>query len=153
MYDSLSKGIFTGDSFGLSYREFDTSKGPFILPTTSPVQFDPKKYHDSIQKLLDLDPRYLYLTHFGKVDKPQKLALVLHRQIDLFVEQVKAVSRFQKESQCAALVEQLQKLLIAQIYEHGCQMPETKVKELLEMDVQLNAQGLLCWLGKTKNAE
>ncbi len=146
MYDSLSNGIFTGDSFGLSYREFDTSNGPFILPTTSPVQFDPKKYHASLQKLLELEPHCLYLTHFGKVENPQKLALVLHRQIDLFVEQAKAVIRFQKESQCEALVEQLQKLLIAQIYEHGCQMPETEIKRLLGMDIQLNAQGLLCWL-------
>ena len=34
--------IFSGDTFGISYREFDTAAGPFVFPTTTPVQFDPE---------------------------------------------------------------------------------------------------------------
>ena len=37
-----SRGWFTGDTFGLSYREFDTARGPWLLPTTTPVQFEPE---------------------------------------------------------------------------------------------------------------
>lgn len=148
VYDSLSNGIFTGDSFGLSYRDFDTVKGPFILPTTTPVQFDPQACHDTLEKLLKLQPSCLYLTHFGKVNNPERLAKALHRQIDLFVEQVEAVSRFQKGAQLEALSEQLEKLLIAQTCEHGCQLSVTEFKRLMDMDINLNAQGLLCWLHK-----
>jgi hypothetical protein len=32
--------VFSGDTFGISYREFDTAAG-VIFPTTTPVQFDP----------------------------------------------------------------------------------------------------------------
>src|SRR5687768_12634612 len=35
--------IFTGDTFGLSYREFDTARGAWIMPTTTPTQFDPEQ--------------------------------------------------------------------------------------------------------------
>ena len=41
VYDPASRGIFTGDTFGLSYPPLTTAKGPFICPTTTPVQFDP----------------------------------------------------------------------------------------------------------------
>ena len=37
VWDERSRSFFTGDTFGLSYREFDTDKGAFIVPTTSPV--------------------------------------------------------------------------------------------------------------------
>src|SRR3546814_12079415 len=38
VWDAVSRGFFTGDTFGLSYREFDTAAGPFVMPTTTPVQ-------------------------------------------------------------------------------------------------------------------
>src|SRR3546814_9352962 len=30
VWDAVSRGFFTGDNFGLSYREFDTAAGPFV---------------------------------------------------------------------------------------------------------------------------
>ena len=42
VWDERSRGWFTGDTFGLSYREFDSPRGPFVLPTSSPVQFEPE---------------------------------------------------------------------------------------------------------------
>ena len=43
--DPLSESVFTGDTFGISYRIFDTAKGPFIFPATTPVHFDPVQAH------------------------------------------------------------------------------------------------------------
>jgi len=37
IWDEKSKGIFTGDTFGLSYREFDTEKGSFVIPSSTPI--------------------------------------------------------------------------------------------------------------------
>jgi hypothetical protein len=42
IWDARSRAFFTGDTFGLSYREFDTDQGAFILPTSTPVQFEPE---------------------------------------------------------------------------------------------------------------
>ncbi len=49
--------IFTGDTFGISYREFDTARGPWIMPTTTPTQFDPAQLKASIIRLMQFRPR------------------------------------------------------------------------------------------------
>jgi len=36
VWDEASRGWFTGDTFGLSYREFDTARGPWIQPVAVP---------------------------------------------------------------------------------------------------------------------
>ena len=85
VYDSLTNGWFTGDTFGLSYREFDTANGAFLLPTTTPIQFDPEALTASVRKLVANKPDYLYLTHYGRVDDVQRLAKVMIKGVDTFV--------------------------------------------------------------------
>jgi glyoxylase-like metal-dependent hydrolase (beta-lactamase superfamily II) len=41
IWDEKSRGIFSGDTLGVSYREFDTTQGVLIFPPTTPIQFDP----------------------------------------------------------------------------------------------------------------
>jgi glyoxylase-like metal-dependent hydrolase (beta-lactamase superfamily II) len=60
-------GIFTGDTFGLSYRELDTAQGAFIVATTTPTQFDPDQLVASVDRLLAFAPRALYLMHYSRV--------------------------------------------------------------------------------------
>ncbi len=52
IFDEASRGFFTGDVFGLSYQEVDCASGPFLFPTTTPVQFDPAAWHKSLDLLL-----------------------------------------------------------------------------------------------------
>ena len=47
--DESTNSLFSGDNFGISYREFDNENGAFIFPTTSLLQFDP----DAMRKTLD----------------------------------------------------------------------------------------------------
>ena len=51
-----TRAIFTGDTFGLSYREFDTERGAVILPTTTPTQFDPEQLVASIDRIAGYRP-------------------------------------------------------------------------------------------------
>ena len=44
--------VYSGDNFGICYHEFDTAAGPFMLPTTTPVQFDPDAFHRTIDRLM-----------------------------------------------------------------------------------------------------
>src|SRR5205814_2808706 len=69
IWDERSRGFFTGDTFGLSYREFDTDQGAWLLPTTTPVQFEPGALRQSVLRMLSAQPRQMYLTHFGPVDE------------------------------------------------------------------------------------
>ena len=69
----MSRGVFTGDTFGLSYREFDTDMGPFIMPTTTPIQFDPEALTDSVERISALAPVCLFPTHYSRVDGVDRL--------------------------------------------------------------------------------
>ncbi len=67
VWDEASRGMFTGDTFGVSYRELASERGAFILPTTTPVQFEPEALHGSVDRLLGFEPRVAYLTHYSRV--------------------------------------------------------------------------------------
>jgi len=42
--DAAHASIFSGDTFGISYRALDTENGAFITPSTVPTQFDPEQH-------------------------------------------------------------------------------------------------------------
>lgn len=147
IWDPLSRGVFSGDTFGLSYREFDTQHGPFIFPTTTPVQFDPEALHASIERLLGFNPRRIYLTHYGRVEGVPRLAAQLHGMIDAFVRLAREVAAA-GERRHAALIAGLEEILLNALQAHDCRLPQRRIAELLAMDLELNAQGLGIWLDK-----
>ncbi len=146
VYDERANACFTGDVFGLSYREFDTANGPFILPTTSPVQFDPPALHGSIERLVALKPDAMYLTHYGRVENVERLAVDLHAQIDAMVDLARAVHS--RPDRHAALMESLTDLYAARAAAHGWGQGRDALCQLLGMDIELNAQGLEVWLDR-----
>ncbi len=146
VYDARAHVCFTGDVFGLSYREFDTANGPFILPTTSPVQFDPDALHASIKRLVALHPSAMYLTHYGRVEHVEKLASDLHQQIDAMVALARAADGLGDRH--AVLVEALTDLYAARAEAHGWTRGRDALAGLLHMDIELNAQGLAVWLDR-----
>ena len=147
VYDSAARVCFTGDTFGLSYREFDTARGPFILPTTSPVQFDPPALHASIERLVALRPVAMYLTHYGRVEQVERLAADLHEQIDAMV--ALALAADGKSDRHTAIIDTLTDLYLARAKAHGWQQGRDALRQLLGMDIELNAQGLGIWLDHT----
>lgn len=154
VYDRKANACFTGDTFGLSYREFDTANGPFILPTTTPVQFDPDALHASIRRLVDLKPSAMYLTHFGPVENVGKLADDLHAQIDAMVSIATAAQAHSpdKEQRHEAMKAALTDLYLSRAQAHGWAGDRASLLDLLGMDVELNAQGLGVWLDSRKTS-
>lgn len=146
VYDERANVCFTGDTFGLSYREFDTAQGPFILPTTSPVQFDPEALHASIDRLVALQPEAMYLTHYGRVEAAEQLAADLHVQIDAMVALARAAAG--QPDRHAAMMEALTDLYAARAEAHGWTQRREALRQLLGMDIELNAQGLGIWLDR-----
>ncbi len=152
IWDAKSRSFFTGDTFGLSYREFDSANGPFILPTTTPVQFEPDALKASIRRMLDFDPDGMYLTHYGRVAPPAVLAAQLIEQIDAMVAIGQARAGLVGEARHAAMCADLADLYAARAAVHGCSQSRTSGLELLAMDIELNAQGLGVWLDREARA-
>lgn len=143
IHDEGANVCFSGDTFGLSYREFDTENGPFAIPTTSPVQFDPDALHASINRLLTLDVEAMYLTHYGRVEQLARLAENLHEQIDAMVVFARAARV--KPDRHAWLLAALTDLYVGRATAHGWTQGREAACELLGMDIELNAQGLEVW--------
>lgn len=148
VYDERANVCFTGDTFGLSYRIFDTAQGPFILPTATPVQFDPPALHASISRLTALKPDAMYLTHYGRVAGVERLAASLHEQIDALVSIAQTA---QQQSTSAAQRHEQMKAAMTDCYAerlraHGWHGDRAARQKWLDMDMELNAQGLGIWL-------
>lgn len=150
VWDDASRSFFTGDTFGLSYRELDTERGPFALPTTTPVQFDPEALHTSIDRLMSMHPQAMYLTHYGRVEDLQRMAVDLHRCIDAMVDV--ALAQEQVEDPHAGIVEGLTDLYTTALEKHGVYGGRDTAVQLLGDDIELNAQGLLVWLEQRRKA-
>jgi glyoxylase-like metal-dependent hydrolase (beta-lactamase superfamily II) len=143
--DEAGDGIFTGDTFGLSYREFDTDQGPFVLPTTTPVQFDPDALHTSVDRLMAEGLGYMYLTHYSRVPAEGRLQADMHELIDAFVGMAEARADA-GDTRHDALCEDMMNLLIRRLRDHDCHLAEDEIRTLLAPDVDLNVQGLEVWL-------
>lgn len=150
VYDERTQGFFTGDSFGLSYREFDSPRGPFLFATTTPVQFDPDAWLATLDRLLAFQPRRMYLTHFGMVRAVDPLARQLKESIQAFADIARNVEQKAPGDERLALREQLFQYLYQALDRHDCSLPRERRAELLEMDVELNAQGLQVWLARRR---
>jgi len=144
VWDEHSRGIFTGDTFGLSYREFDTERGPFAFPTTTPVQFDPEALEASMQNMVDLKPQRLFFTHFGEVGDIERVHDELVDMLTDFTELARRVADANNRHDYMAAA--LNDLLLERLAVHGCTLPVDEQVRLLAMDVDLNAQGLGTWL-------
>jgi glyoxylase-like metal-dependent hydrolase (beta-lactamase superfamily II) len=139
--------IFSGDNFGICYHEFDTAAGPFMLPTTTPVQFDPDAFHATIDRMMSYRPGRIYQTHFGPVTDVERLARDLHACL---VELVRIARAHAGEMDRRALIEaDMFRYLNERLDEHGYAGDVAERHRLLDEDVSLNASGLEIWLDRS----
>jgi len=143
-YDEDANSVFTGDIFGISYRVFDNPAGePFIFPTTTPTQFDPEQMHASIERIVALDPKAVYLTHYSRVEDVKRLAVDLHRDVDRFIEIAEPF--FGTPDAETRIRHALHDYLARRLEKHGTEMTAKQRETWLAMDVNLDADGLVAW--------
>jgi len=140
--DHATTSIFTGDTCGLSYREFDTERGAWIMPTTTPTQFDPGQLKGSIVRLMRFRPRKFYLTHYSEVTECARLANDMVEAIDQFVKIARASGPFEM----SRMRFDLRRLAHESLREHGCKLGADAIDAILSKDFELNAAGLAHWL-------
>lgn len=150
IWDVRSKGFFTGDTFGLSYREFDTARGAWIMPTTTPVQFEPGPLRDSITRMLAQQPERMYLTHYGPVTDVPRLAALLLAQLDEMVGLATATTGAASNQRHETLRSGFADIQSRSLQTHGVVLPPERIAELLELDHELNAQGVGVWLDRQR---
>jgi glyoxylase-like metal-dependent hydrolase (beta-lactamase superfamily II) len=136
--------VYSGDNFGICYRELDTARGPFMLPTTTPVQFDPEALHRTVDRILSYQPRRIFQTHFGPVTDIDRLAHDLHVSIDELVRIARrhAAAPDRTDRIAADMFRYFDERLDA----HGYAGDLATRHVMLDDDIRLNTQGLDVWL-------
>ena len=146
IWDPATRGWFSGDTFGSSYREFDhAANGAWILPSTVPSQFEPVALRASVLRLLSFSPDCVYVTHYGRVSDIPRLAARVLSMLDAMLEigrRCRAV-----DDRHEVLKRELAALYAVRLKAHGIE-PTPAALAVVAMDVELNAQGMALWLDR-----
>jgi len=145
IWDEMTGSMFTGDTFGVSYREFDKGNEVYIFPSTSPVQFDPEALIKSIEKLITYRPKRVCLTHFSAIDPTNKV-------VDQLIDGIHLVSSLAKEYASHREAEEIIQDEMMSYFLKGVKKIGNDdlefCRDRLKLDVEINTQGLIYWQQK-----
>ena len=145
VWDKETKSMFTGDTFGISYRDLDYQNDVYVLPSTSPVQFDPEALIQSINRIMEFKPERVCLTHFSAIKPTQSV-------VNQLIEGIHFVSNLAKKYATANEAESIIYNEMMDYFLNGLNQigfsNDDFSKKRLELDVQINTQGLIYWQSK-----
>ena len=142
IWDKATKSMFTGDTFGISYRDLDHQDELYILPSTSPVQFDPEALIQSINRIMEFKPERVCLTHFSAIKPTKKVTNKLIESIH-FVSNL-AIKYADKNDSESIIYKKMMDYFLEGLNEIGFQNNDY-AKDRLSLDVLINTQGLIYW--------
>ncbi len=142
IWDKTTKSMFTGDTFGISYRDLDHQDDIYILPSTSPVQFDPESLIQSINRIMEFKPERVCLTHFSAIKPTQRVLEQLKNSIH-FVSDL--AIKYANENDAESIIyRKMMNYFLKGLNEIG--VSDTNFAEQrLSLDVKINTQGLIYW--------
>jgi glyoxylase-like metal-dependent hydrolase (beta-lactamase superfamily II) len=148
IHDPDARVLFTGDTFGVSYRALDVDGRPFVLPATTPTQFDPDQLEASFDRVLGCAPEAVFLTHYSRVGEVARIARDLHASIREYV--AIARRRAGDADPLAAIISEMTAWHWARLDDHGHRRGEAERSAVLADDIRLNAAGVLSWLSRRR---
>ncbi|WP_154663105.1 MBL fold metallo-hydrolase [Bacillus massiliigorillae] len=149
IHDSLTNGIFTGDTAGIQYRELDNSSTQLFLPSTSPSQFNPIAMEQSIALFESLNPDYIYFGHYGHSNNPTEVFKQLRQWLPIFIECGKIAMDEVTDSE--ERMKLASDLLMNRFRKHlsAYHIPDNHpVYEILELDAKVSSMGVIDSLQK-----
>ena len=139
-YDEQTRSWFTGDMFGVSSPHQRYPSGNFVMPATTPTQFDPNRYIASVQGLARDEPKRMYLTHYGALD-------LAGGEVELLVSQLSAYAELgsQEGLEPADIERAVMDVTRTHLEQRVSVTAAKEALEPLRMDARLNAQGIAWW--------
>lgn len=160
--DAQTNSIFTGDTLGIAYQSLRDPDHAFIMPTTTPVQFNPDALHQSIDRVMSYQPDYLYYTHYSMLAPSAQNIAGLHEQIDDFVMLTQKTAEQLQQDEPAddlelnqrpelnkkfeqRLFDELREYTVRRAQNELSTVSEETIRHWVGLDSKLNAQGLAFW--------
>ena len=144
--DSRTRGLFTGDMFGASFRFLRGRGDGLIFPLTPPTEFDAAEARRSIERMLALEPERLYLAHYGAFEAParagERLLAALAYTEALQGSLAGGVAGPEPEARVAYVHRALERHLYRQVEELGLALGPAE-EGILQHELRLNAAGVV----------
>ncbi len=150
--DQQTNAVFTGDTLGVGYGALRSENNAFVMPTTTPVQFNPDALHQSIDKVMAYQPHTLYLTHYSALQPTPQLIAGLHEQIDDYVMLTQQVAETNPDAMDAPLSTAIKDYLVRRCQNQLPELDTETIKKWITLDAELNAQGLVFWWQNKRNS-
>lgn len=153
IHDSLSNGIFTGDTIGVYYPQIFDHGVELFLPSTSPNQFNPKAMLDSMKRISSLHAERIYFGHYGMTDNPKGVYEQIEYWLSIFMDTGERVwadrgtSSFETKQE--ALFQQLFKK-VKQFLSEKAIVLEGEISEIIQLDLSVGSMGIIDYLDKQK---
>jgi glyoxylase-like metal-dependent hydrolase (beta-lactamase superfamily II) len=146
LVDRAARAVFAGDTFGVSYREFDIDGREFVFPATTPSHFDPDQLHHSVRRIAGSGAEFVFVTHFGRVGHVPELAAALEAGIRAYVAMAQARATDPDRDQ--VLRQDMYAWMCERLDVHGDTRDDASRHQLLDGDIALNVAGLSAWLDR-----
>ncbi|QOR68375.1 MBL fold metallo-hydrolase [Cytobacillus suaedae] len=151
IHDSVSNGIFTGDTIGIYYQELLKDGIELYLPTTSPNQFDPEAMLNSARRIKELSPRSIYFGHFGMSSNVKEVFKQIEHWLPIFVtsgeEALKTTQGLSFKEKNEAVKARLLEALGLHLDTLGISRNH-EVYSILDLDLDVCAMGIIDYLLK-----
>lgn len=151
IHDSVTNGIFTGDTAGIYYRELADEKFSLIMPSTSPSQFDPEAMLKSIQLFSDLKANSIFFGHYGQNNHPEEVYEQIRHWLPIFIAQgEKAMDKpLSFEDRVQDTTDSLMTICTEFLLSKGL-TKEHPIFEILSLDLSVSAMGIIDYLTKKR---
>ncbi|MFO0608766.1 MAG: MBL fold metallo-hydrolase [Polyangiales bacterium] len=150
VHDPAYDAVFTGDAFGLVYPRLQR-EGRYAYPSTSPTDFDADEARASIDRIVKLGTARACLTHFGELTDVAAVGAQLRAWIDVSEALMKEAVALPAAEAEAHIKAGLVARFAATAADVGLMFDEGD-RQLLAVDLDLNAQGLAWAASKLRKA-
>lgn len=136
--DPVTDALFAGDAVGIRYpKEFTSYDFEFVMPSSSPIDFDPVALHQTLDMLREVPFQYVYHAHYGRTPKMDAI-MQMDAWADVFSDFIGRVyhAGISLEEVIDLLRQQIAQTLQAQGKHPG------DIRKL-DIDVLLDAMGLI----------
>ncbi|MFC0559954.1 MBL fold metallo-hydrolase [Halalkalibacter alkalisediminis] len=148
--DPGSNGIFTGDTLGVHYESLAKDGIHFVLPSTSPNQFNPEAMIASLERIQSLHVDTIFFGHYSASHQPVKV----YEQVKYWLERFVSIGKNVEEGN--GTVNQLSQLLLTSIQNELDELGVSRshpVYEHIQLDLQICSIGILDYLRKQEKGK
>ncbi|WNS76692.1 MBL fold metallo-hydrolase [Bacillus sp. DTU_2020_1000418_1_SI_GHA_SEK_038] len=151
IHDSLSNGIFTGDTIGVYYPQVFDQGVELFLPSTSPNQFDPETMLHSMKKISSLHVERIYFGHYGMTANPDEVYKQIEYWLPIFMAAGEKVWAENPTASFDAKQKAIFLLLLDEVHQflsNNKIVLNGDISEIIQLDLTVGSMGILDYLTK-----